>query len=255
MRNKFKMKGFPTHKGVKRPGPPKMGAHIWDVDSLSDKRVSYDDARAAEEAGKTVTYTNKEYIKRQKEKIANTKDPEHKAYLEEQLADAMRKQKHKSGPHGPGDHKKQIQLDAIAQKEAEGEELTVGQKRRLAMARQEDPTFAGGGTGVLEKPLATEQSLEVHGGGDRDKDAGEGRVESYIDRTSGQQRARDKYATGRDRYASEGPGTDQSHLRDRAAMIKYLRSQPGGYQLSKDEFKAKLRALEEEKTKQQEYLK
>ena len=138
----FKMMG--AKSPVKR-----TGAFVVDVDDLGNptsRRVSYDEARAAEEEGKTAKYTNKEYDKRQKEDydtaLGATTPKVVKAIrteIDKQVKDSDRRYKAKTGGSSKTDKQSEFtktqSIDAIAQKEIEGKPLSNYEKRKLEAAR------------------------------------------------------------------------------------------------------------------------
>lgn len=147
----FKMKSGnkTTFKMMGAKSPAKVrGAFIVDVDDLGNptsRRATYDEARAAEEQGKTVKYTNKEFGKRMREdkelisgqggnKEAIQKD------IDKNIKEANRKYQAKSGG-GQNMNPKQREfyktqeIDALAQKEIEGKPLTEIEERTLKLAR------------------------------------------------------------------------------------------------------------------------
>ena len=138
----FKMMG--AKSPVKR-----AGAFVVDVDDMgknTSRRVTYDEARAAEEQGKTAKYTNKEYDKRQKEDydtaLGATTPKVKKAIRTEtdrQVKESDRRYKAKEGGHYKTDKEAEFvktqKIDALAQKEIEGETLTAREKRMLEGAR------------------------------------------------------------------------------------------------------------------------
>ena len=69
-------RGYKSKINEGKPGAPKTGAFIFDVDeegNETSRRATYADTRAAEKAGKKVNYTNKEEAKRTKEEVEKYK--------------------------------------------------------------------------------------------------------------------------------------------------------------------------------------
>tara|TARA_R100001463_G_scaffold2410_2_gene10212 strand:+ start:1557 stop:2231 length:675 start_codon:yes stop_codon:yes gene_type:complete len=122
----FKMMG--AKSPVKR-----AGAFVIDVDDMgktTSKRVTYDEARAAEAEGKTAKYTNKDYDKRQNEEIKELGDNFNRGIKQQKNRDRRRY----DSKTDPGFIKTQ-KIDALAQKEIEGKTLTTREKRMLEGAR------------------------------------------------------------------------------------------------------------------------
>ena len=138
----FKMMG--AKSPVKR-----AGGFIIDVDDLGNptsRRAKYDDVRAAEEQGKTVKYTNKEFDKRRKEDYDTAygaTTPKVKKKIQEDInrqnKEANRKYQAKTGGSSKTDKQSEFtktqKIDAIAQKEIEGRPLSDYEKRMLEASR------------------------------------------------------------------------------------------------------------------------
>ena len=136
----FKMMG--AKSPVKR-----TGAFVVDVDDMgktTSRRVTYDEARAAEKEGKTAKYTNKEFGKRMREdkELISMEGGNKEAIqkgIDKQIKEANRRYKTKEGGDRKTDKQSEFtktqNIDAIAQKEIEGETLSNYEKRKLEAAK------------------------------------------------------------------------------------------------------------------------
>ena len=170
--NKIAFKMMGAKSPVKR-----AGAFIVDVDDLGNptsRRATYDEARAAEEEGKTVKYTNKEYGKRMREdkELISGEGGNKEAIqknIDKQIKEANRRYKTKEGGSSKTDKQSEFtktqSIDAIAQKEIEGKPLSNYEKRKLEAARAL-------GTDT-DKVTKTPKSYQAGGGPDVE------RVEKY----------------------------------------------------------------------------
>lgn len=146
----FKMKGSSLYgkinlnRGgqVDKPGPPKTGSFVTDIDELTgkvtEKRVSYEDAKKAEKEGKTTRHTNKEFFKDADETRKELNTKESIAAHDKMVSDSKKKDadaKRKSKGTKKNAYNKNQKIDAAAQREIEGENLTDQEKRRLELAR------------------------------------------------------------------------------------------------------------------------
>ena len=152
MARKAKRSGFKLRSGnttsFKAMGSSpakKQGSFIteFDVDlgEHVDKRVPYDEARAAEDAGKTVKYTHKEKERRDQEILEDfKKDVTDPVQREAHLKDVKESKKAQDREHElltkkDPTYAKSTLIDEIAQKEIEGGDLTTRERRILDLAR------------------------------------------------------------------------------------------------------------------------
>ena len=126
----------------KKPGAPKTGSFVTDIDEstgkATEKRVSYEDAKKAEERGKTTRHTNEEFFKDAAETRKELNTKESIAVHDKMVSDSKNKDikaKNKSKKTSKNAYVKNQLLDAAAQKEIENKGLTAEEKRRLELAR------------------------------------------------------------------------------------------------------------------------